>query len=216
MVAELVKRNAELEEELKGLRSARDSLQRERDQLAESLKVSEMTREYLAFQIEKLRRMLFGRRSEKVPARTDGQVQLELFEEAKREIQAEEAQEFEAITYERKKRRGNRRPIPEIVHRERVEIDVDPELRNCPDCGEEMVCIGHDISEDLEYIPALLYIIEYALKKYACKTCHNGVVQAKRPPRPIPKARPGAGLLAYILVSKYQDHLPLNPNFQGM
>ena len=205
-----MKRNAELEEELRGLRSARDSLQRERDQLAESLKVSEMTREYLAFQIQKLSRMLFGRRSEKVPARTDGQVQLELFEEAKREIQAEEAQEFETITYERKKRRGNRRPIPEIVHRERVEIDVDPELRKCAECGEEMVCIGHDISEDLEYIPALLFIIEYLLKKYACKKCQNGVVQAKRPPRPIPKARPGAGLLAYILVSKYQDHLPLH------
>jgi transposase len=73
-----------------------------------------------------------------------------------------------------------------------------------------MVCIGHDVSEDLEYIPALLFIIEYLLKKYACKKCQNGVVQAKRPPRPIPKARPAAGLLAYILVSKYQDHLPLH------
>jgi len=210
MLAELVKRNAELEEELRQLRAVRDTLQSEKDLLVENLKRSEMAREYLAFQMEKLRRLLFGRRSEKVPARTDGSVQLELFQEAEREIALEVSEEREVITYERKKRRGNRRPIPEAIHREKVEIDVDPELRKCPECGEEMVYIGNDVSEDLDYIPALLFVVEYVLKKYACKKCQNGVLQAKRPPQPIPKARPAAGLLAYILVSKYQDHLPLH------
>jgi hypothetical protein len=163
MVAVLAERNAELEAEVRALRAERDALQA-------SLKHSEMHREYLAYQMQKLQRMLFGRRSEKVPARTDGQVQLELFEEAKKEIQQEESEEREVIRYERKKRRGNRRPIPENIHRERVEIDVEPELRKCPDCGEEMVYIGSDVSEDLDYIPALIFVIEYVLRKYACKT----------------------------------------------
>ena len=203
MISNVVKRNEELTKENEELRTVRKTLE-------DALKRATIEREYLQFQIDKLSRMLFGTSSEKLPARTDGTHQLELFEEAKREIELEELQEGEELTRERKKRRGNRRPIPEDVHREQVVVDVDPELRVCPDCGEEMECFGTDTSEDLEYIPALLFVVEYILKKYACRKCQSGVVQATRPPRPIPKARPGAGLLAYVLVSKYQDHLPLH------
>ena len=169
----------------------------------------EVERDYLKFQNDKLRRLLFGHRSEKLPARDDGLEQLDLFREAETEVQDAEFEEAEE-TETRKRRRSKRRPIPKEIHREQVEVDVDPELRVCPDCDEAMTCFGHDTSEDLEYVPALFYVIEYLLKKYACKKCQSGVVQAKRPPRPIPRAKPGAGLLAYILVSKYQDHLPLN------
>ena len=203
MVKGLVKRNRELEEENRELRAVRDSLETE-------LRKAGLREDYLEYQIEKLRRMLFGRRSEKLPKRTDGLTQLELFEEAKKEIETERTEELEEINYTRKKRRGARRPIPEEIHREQVEVDVDPDLRVCPDCGEEMDCIGHDVSEDLEYIPALLFVIEYLLKKYACKKCQTGVVGAKRPPRPLKRVRAGPGLLAYVLVSKYQDHLPLH------
>ena len=202
MVSDALKRNAELQKEIEELRSVRKTLE-------EELKRSTLEREYLEFQLEKFRRMLFGTRSEKLAVRPDG-LQLDLFEEARREIESEEVQERETISYERKKRRGNRRPIPEEIQREQVVVDVDPELRVCPDCGEEMECFGADTSEDLEYIPALLFVVEYLIKKYACKKCQSGVIQGKRPPRPIPKGRPGAGLLAYVLVSKYQDHLPLH------
>lgn len=203
MVSSLVKRNQELEEEVNELRAVREELEAK-------LRDADLRRDYLEFQIDKLRRMLFGRRSEKLPQRTDGLTQLQLFEEAKREIETEALEEFEEVNYKRKTRRGKRRPIPEDIHREQVVIDVDPELRVCPDCGEDMECIGHDVSKDFEYVPALLFIIEYLLKKYACKKCQNGVVQPKRPPRPLDKVKAGAGLLAYVLVSKYQDHLPLH------
>jgi transposase len=205
-----VKRTRALQRELEAIRAERDALKRQHSEIEKSLKHSEMEREYLKFQLEKLKNMLFGRRSEKLTVTEDGFVQLELFEKAKAEIEVEEVEETETVSYERKKRRGNRRPIPETIHREQIEIDVGPEDRRCPDCGEEMTCIGHDTSEDLDYIPAVLFIIEYLLKKYACKKCQSGVVQATRPPRPLPKARPAAGLLAYILVSKYHDHLPLH------
>jgi transposase len=203
MSSGVVKKNRELQEENKELRAALAAIKGE-------LKQANLQREHLEFQMEKLRRMLFGRRSEKLPVRTDGHVQLELFEEAKKDIETEEIQELETISYERKKRRGTRRPIPEEIHREQIVLDVDAELRVCPDCGEDMECIGHDVSEDLEYIPALLFVVEYLLKKYACKKCQSGVVGAKRPPRPLKKVKAGPGLLAYVLVSKYQDHLPLH------
>jgi transposase len=73
-----------------------------------------------------------------------------------------------------------------------------------------MCSIGEHVVEELEYIPARLYVLEYALKKYACKKCQSGVVMERIPERPIKKGRPGPGLLAWILVSKYQDHLPLH------
>ena len=209
MISDLVKRNRELEEELEGLRSERQSLEAKTATLEDELKRVATEREYLQYQIDKFRHMLFGKSSEKISPRSDGTVQLEFLKEAKAEIETDEIGERETLTYERKKRRARRKPA-EDLHRERIEIDVDRDLRTCPDCGDEMSPIGEDISEELEYIPALLYIIEYALKKYACRKCQTGVVQAKRPPRPLPKSRPGVDLLAYLLVSKYQDHLPLH------
>lgn len=165
MVADLVKTNTELEQKVSELRAVREALQEQAAEFEKSLKISELKRDYLNFQLEKLRRMLFGKRSEKLPPRTDGLQQLELFEEAKKEIEDSEAEYLEEISYKRKKRRAKRKPIPEDLHREEVVIDVDPELRVCPDCGDEMQCIGHDTSEELEYIPALLFVVQYLLKK---------------------------------------------------
>ena len=214
MLADVVKRNAELEEELRTLRAAfvaeKAESVAEKAELERKLTLSERTCDYLEYQLEKLKHLLFGKRSEKMEAvRADGLLQADLFQEAAREIEEEREEETE-VTYKRKKRRGNRKPLPENLHRERVEIDVPPELRTCPDCHEEMGSIGEHVVEELEYIPALLYVIEYALKKYACKKCQNGVVMERVPERPIKKGRPGPGLLSWVLVSKYQDHLPLH------
>jgi len=208
VLADVVKRNAELEEELKTLRVASVA---EKTELERKLALAERNRDYLEFQLEQLKRLLFGKRSEKMDAvRADGLLQADLFQEAAREIEEERQEEKETVTYERKKRRGNRKPLPESLHRERVEIDVPPEERTCPDCKQQMQCIGEHLLEELEYIPALLYVIEYVLKKYACKKCQTGVVMERVPERPIKKGRPGPGLLAWLLVSKYQDHLPLH------
>jgi transposase len=65
------------------------------------------------------------------------------------------------------------------------------------------------VTEELEYIPADLFIIEHVRGTYACRKCQEGVAMADLPPRPIEKGRPGAGLLAHVVVSKYADHLPL-------
>lgn len=211
MLVDVVKRNAELEEELRVLRTAFESKEAEKTELEKKLKASEHDRNYLKLKLEELKRMLFGRRSEKIePVRHDGLLQAKLFEEAAKEVEAEREAELETVTYERKKRRGNRKPLPAELHRERVEIDVAPEMKICPDCKDDMCSMGEHVVEELEYIPAKLFVIEYALKKYACKKCQSGVVMERIPERPIKKGRPGPGLLAWILVSKYQDHLPLH------
>jgi transposase len=79
----------------------------------------------------------------------------------------------------------------------------------CPCCGREKTCIGQDASEQVEFIPASLLVIQHVRPKYACPACHDGVVQAPMPAMPIERGAVGPGLLAHIIVSKYADHQPL-------
>jgi transposase len=69
--------------------------------------------------------------------------------------------------------------------------------------------IGEEISEQLEYVPASLHVVQQACQKYACpKGCT--VITAAKPPAPVEKGMAGPGLLAHVAVSKYGDHLPLH------
>jgi len=92
-----------------------------------------------------------------------------------------------------------------------VEVVELPESeRSCDECDSELVEIGEEITEELEYIPASFYVREIHRKKYACKKDSlHGVYRARMPKRLIPKGIPGPTLLSHILISKYVDHLPL-------
>lgn len=70
--------------------------------------------------------------------------------------------------------------------------------------------IGEEISEQLEYVPASLVVLQHIRPKYACKSCTAHVAIADRLPAPIEKGLPGPGLMAQVIVSKYVDHLPLH------
>src|SRR5690625_5917191 len=74
-----------------------------------------------------------------------------------------------------------------------------------------MVCIGREVTEELELEPARFYIKRYIRYKYAPKTKDSGggVLIGSLPERVIDKGIAGPGLLASILVDKYVDHLPL-------
>jgi transposase len=109
----------------------------------------------------------------------------------------------------RRKGRGGRKPLPKDLPRQRVVHEVPEGERTCPCCQKPMEPFGEDVTEQLDYVPAKLLVLEHVRPKYACKTCQEGVKQASLPARPIEKGRPGAGLLAHILVSKFVDHLPL-------
>ncbi len=101
-----------------------------------------------------------------------------------------------------------RQALPRSLERRRVVYDLPEQGRHCPQCRGELKHIGEEISERLEYVPASFQVIEEACQKYACvQGCT--VVTAEKPMAPIEKGRPGPGLLAQVVVSKYSDHLPL-------
>jgi transposase len=107
-------------------------------------------------------------------------------------------------------RRNGRRKLPDDLPRIRVEHDLEDDERPCPCCGDPRKKIGEETSEQLEYEPAKVHVIEHVRMKYACPTCEGQVVTAPKPPQAIEKCLAGPGLLAQVAVSKYGDHLPLH------
>ena len=125
------------------------------------------------------------------------------------EIKEEERLKTVIAEHGRIKRPG-RKPLPETLPR--VRIEYEPEQRTCDCCSQEMPKIGEEITEELEYCAAQIKVVEHVKIKRACPRCKHGVVQGQIPPAvlPLEKCRVGAALLAYLYVSKYCDHMPLN------
>ncbi|TCD11265.1 IS66 family transposase, partial [Pedobacter frigidisoli] len=115
-------------------------------------------------------------------------------------LQQEEVKQ--RIEYVRKRpNHHGRAKLPSHLPVEEIEIHPQGDLT-------EMVCIGKEITEELECEPARFFIKRYIRYKYAEKN-GDGVSIAELPERVIDKGIPGAGLLASILTDKYMDHLPL-------
>jgi transposase len=163
--------------------------------------------EHLKLLIAKLRRMQFGRKSEKLDR------QIEQLELRLDELQATQA-ENTAASYTPAvvapvasvAVKPARRPLPEHLPRE-VRRYL-PKQAVCPDCGGELKHLGEDVSEILEYVPERFEVIRQVRPKLVCAGCER-IVQAEAPSRPIERGVAGPGLLAHVLVSKYCDHLPL-------
>lgn len=164
----------------------------------------------LQHQLEQLLRNRYGQRADRVSPDQLALFAKELLE--KGSVSALEDPPAEPdITTEKSKSKGHgRNTLPKTLPRRRVEHDLSPEQKVCGRCGETLTKIGEETSEQLEYVPASLIVIEHARIKYACKGCEETVVTADKPSQPIEKGLPGPGLLAHIIVSKYAYHLPLN------
>ena len=65
------------------------------------------------------------------------------------------------------------------------------------------------MTEQLEYEPGTMYVMRHIYPKYACSCCKDGVTSAERAASPIERGLAGPGLLAYVIVNKFSDHLPL-------
>ncbi len=158
----------------------------------------------LSQQLVTLRRGMFGKSSEKLIA---GGVPLPLFPEAEVE---DLPIEKTVITEHSRSKRNGRSPLPKTLPRERIEYT--PSNLNCPCCGDELAKIGEDITEELEVVPAKLFVKEHARGRYACSKCKQGVITAELPAdiQIIDRVRAGTGLLADIIVKKHCDHIPLN------
>jgi transposase len=157
--------------------------------------------EHLKLVIAKLRRMMFGTKSEKV-AREIEQLELKLEELEVRQAERERATSTDTPA----KNKPTRRPLPEHLPRE-VHTHL-PQEDACSQCGGELRKLGEDVSEMLEYVPASFKVIRHIRPKLSCTKC-DVIVEAPAPSRPIERGLAGPGLLAHVLVSKYADHLPL-------
>ncbi len=159
-----------------------------------------------ALLIEKLKHQLAGHNRHRFGSNSESLDQLQMsFAEDEAIAQAAAEQSSSSDNEYKPKRQHSRKPLPE--HLERFEAELSPG-ETCDECGGAFKTLGEDVTEELEYIPGRFVVNRIIRPRRAC-TCCEVIVQAPLPSRPIDKGRPGPGLLAHVLVSKYADHLPL-------
>lgn len=166
----------------------------------------------LESELSELKRLVFGRKSERFVPKDSEQEQLNLFTNQGEGVEDLKEKKVKDIvpSYQRQKPRKKavRQKLPS--HLEVVRILIEPK----EDC-EGWTKIGEEITQELYYVPAQLRIIQYIRPKYARpKSQQDGEVEGKNiliaplPSRVIEKGIPSAGLLAHLLLSKFIDHLP--------
>jgi len=163
----------------------------------------------LNLEIEKLKRAIYGPRSERT-ARLLDQLELQL-EEAEAdatedELAAEHAKPSITVrSFARK--RPTRKPFPNHLPRERV---VVPAPKACPCCGSAKLSkLGEDITETLEIVPRQWKVIQTVRERFSCRECET-IAQPPAPFHVTPRGFAGPNLLAMILFEKFGQHQPLN------
>jgi transposase len=164
----------------------------------------------LKLEIEKLRRVLYGTRSEH-KARLLEQMELQLEEleatatedELSAEMAAAQTQTIKSF----QRRRPSRKPFPDHLPRERVVI---PAPESCLCCGSKKLSkLGEDVTETLEVIPRRWKVIQTVREKFSCRDCET-ITQPPAPFHVTPRGFAGPNLLAMILFEKFGQHQPLN------
>ena len=163
---------------------------------------------HLKLAIEKLRRALYGSRSERQTRLLD-QMELELEElEAAASEDEAAAQSVAAQGSRPLRKRPSRRPFPEHLPRERVVIAAP---LSCPCCGSARLSkLGEDVTETLEVIPRRWKVIQTVRERFSCRDCER-ITQPPAPFHVTPRGFAGPQLLATILFDKFAQHQPLNP-----
>ncbi len=203
LVASLHEALAQREDELQSQRQAlesRDAQLEEQSALIEKLK----------FELARLKRWRFGKSTEGLSAE-----QLALWEsELDCDIAALQSR-LDLLEAEKNragkpgdeaKRQPKRRPLPESLPR--VEVLHDLASRDCPSCGQGLERIGEEVSEQLDIIPARLFVRRHVRPKYCCRHCEQ-LHTAVLPAQPIDKGIAAPGLIAHVAIDKYLDHQPL-------
>ncbi|MBI5422436.1 MAG: IS66 family transposase [Opitutae bacterium] len=117
--------------------------------------------------------------------------------------------ETKAARERRRREAPARRPLPAHLPRVNNIIPVPDAQRPCPLCGAPRKCIGHDVTEVLELIPAQLFVRRDCREKLACKPCDGEPVRAPLGNKVVAGGKMGTALVAQVIVDKYRDGLPL-------
>ena len=139
------------------------------------------------------------------------QPQLPMFDDAADEV-TESVEtvdaETEQVTYTRKKRKTKGRNVDtSSLPREVIVHDLSEAEKTCG-CGKCLTKIGEDRSECLEFIPAVIKVVEHVRIKYTCRDCES-IKMGPKPEKALAKSMAGNSLIVDILIKKYAHHLPL-------
>lgn len=190
------------------------ALQAENQKMSASLRAHDLLVQALRTRIAKLQKQKFGPSLEKIEREIEQlelaleDLQVALAEAGNTSSDVDETTDAEdpATQAAEPQEKQRRRPkVSKDTLRERRELDPGD---NCPDCGGDLRVLGEDVSELLDMIAAQLKVIEIVRIKKSCRHCEK-IVQQPAPSRPIPRGMAGPSLLAFILVSKFDDHVPL-------
>lgn len=156
-----------------------------------------------------LKGQLFGRSSEKSPPEDLSPDQGWLFNEAEALARAAESAPQSITIPAHERGRGGRKKLSAAIPRVEVLHDLSAEEKVCAADGTALVRIGEEVSEQLDFKPAVVRVIRHIRPKYACPCCHERVAIAPVPEQLLPKSLATASLLAHIATAKFVDGLPL-------
>lgn len=108
-----------------------------------------------------------------------------------------------------RKPQGSRKDAFENLPRRPNPVEIPEGEWTCECCSGRKTVIGSEISEQIDFVPASLYVMEHIRPKIACPKCEEGVTIAPTPAKLVKKGLAGFGLVTHIAMSKYGDHLPL-------
>jgi hypothetical protein len=150
--------------------------------------------------IEKLKHQLAGLRRHQFGSRSESLDQLELTLEEQEIARAAECPPPEPSSDDvDEKRQPKRRPLPDHLPRNETVLGIG---KDCASCGGRLRQLGEDVTEELEYKPGRFVVNRIVRPRMACSCCEK-ISQAALPSRPIERGRPGPGLLAHVLVNKF-------------
>ncbi len=191
------------------------------EELSKKLHSLQLSLNMLQNQNEQLLRRIYGRRSEKIhPGQQAFDMMVPFLEQNQPPEPPEPLGEISVSkeapkkkASKAKRRHPGRVPIPEHLERREIVLDIPQQEKICPETGRPLKLIGWEVSEKLEYQPGKLLVNVYKRPKYGSPDPmaegEVGVITAPMPDHPIERCKADVGLLAYIIVSKFGDHIPL-------
>ena len=164
----------------------------------------------LTLMIEKLRRALYGQRSER-KERLLNQLELALDDLTADASEDDLAAEKAAVADHRGEGLRPSQAVAQALPRApAARAGGGAGAHACACCGSERLSkIGEDVTETLEVIPRRWKVIQTVREKFSCRECET-ISQPPAPFHATPRGWAGPNLLATILFEKYGQHQPLN------
>lgn len=196
----------ELRRENLALREENRVLQAEKARLETELRQREAELREREAEIAELKRQLFGPKADRLTPEQEAQL-AEVTQDLAEDLERPIAVSAKVLAAEATPGRARRTRHPLPAHLEVQTTVLEPQIKPvCPRCGQ-VRCIGEEVTEEIDVIPARLIRRRILRPKYACRCGDSGVTIAPLPARLVPQSRLGLGLAVHVLLARFDDHL---------